>query len=296
MRPAAATAVAVLAGLLLAGCGRLDELLYEPTQTAESWLTIQPFARVALFGREVVLVQPTTSAIVYGLGLLAVVVGARFLWRRRGERSRLWWGAALVLWGVGALLAGTSYEAFSYAIKCEGRPACVWTSGWEIGYLLVSVASFDAIALAVAYSCALGRARRALSAYALLNLVLYLVVVAVGVGLANRFLISFELLLVFVAPTVAWCFALNAVRYRRERLPLDRALLGAWIGLALTIAAYLGYLAAGLTETLWDTGVWFSANDVLHLGLIAWMLYLAVVLDPLVVDARPGDRVDAAAT
>ncbi len=113
MRPAAATAAAVFSVSALAGCGRLDDLAYEPTQTPESWLTIQPYARLTLVGREVVLVQPTTSAIVYGLGLLAVVVGARFLWRRRSERSRLWWGVALILWGVGALLAGTSYEAFS---------------------------------------------------------------------------------------------------------------------------------------------------------------------------------------
>jgi hypothetical protein len=52
----------------------------------------------------------------------------------------VWWGVALVPWDAGAL-AGTSYEAFRYAAKCAGRPACVWKSGWELLYLILSVAN-----------------------------------------------------------------------------------------------------------------------------------------------------------
>jgi hypothetical protein len=43
----------------------------------------------------------------------------------------------------------------------------------------------------------------------------------------------------------------------------------------LTISAYFHYLLSGLTKSLWTNSIWFSENDVLHLGLIAWMFYIA---------------------
>ena len=77
-------------------------------------------------------------------------------------------GALLSCCGeFGALLAGTSYEAFSYSIKCAGRAACLWTSWWEILYLIVSVWSIDAMILAVAYSSTTARLRTGLFIYAL---------------------------------------------------------------------------------------------------------------------------------
>jgi hypothetical protein len=59
---------------------------------------------------------------------------------------------------------------------------------------------------------------------------------------------------------------------------MDRALLVTWAWLVVTIAAYFFYLISGLTQSLWAQHVWFSENDVLHIGLIIWMVYIVLVV------------------
>ena len=271
--------------LLLSGCGRLDSIPYSPEQTPATWLDIQPFTKLKMGSMDVVLVQPGSTVLVYVLGVLAIGVGLYFLRIRKEQRSRLWWGVALALWGLGALCAGTSYEAFSYAIKCAGRETCIWTSWWEVVYLILSVASVDAMMLAVAYSCAVGKQRRALSVYALLNVVLYTVIVLIGAFVPVKFLISFELLILVAAPNVLIFFVINGWRYYRRKGDMDLALLGAWAWLGVTIGAYLLYFLLDITQTLWARGIWFSDNDVLHIGLIIWMIYIARVVSHRVKDA-----------
>lgn len=269
---------------ILAGCGRIDTIPADPPQTPETWLAIQPVVRIPVAGQELILVQPSTSAIVFLLGFVAIGVGLYFLRIRDGQTSRGWWGVALLLWGVGALLAGVSYEAFSYQIKCAGRSACVWTSGWELAYLVLSVASIDAMVMAQAHSCASGRLRKALSLYALINFALYVAAVAIGALVPVKFLISFELLILAAAPSILIFFVLNGWRYTKLRTSMDLALLGAWVWLALTIGAYFIYYLSGLTQALWAQGRWFSENDVLHIGLLLWMLYLALAVAPRIKD------------
>lgn len=282
---------------LLSGCGRLDSIPYQPKQTAETWLTIQPFVRIQVGSADIILIQPSSTVLVYLLGLVAVGVGLYF-WRLTGShRSRAWWGIALLLWGVGALFAGTSYQAFSYEIKCAGREFCAWTSWWEVIYLVLSVASVDAMVVAEAYSCTVGKWRRPISLYALMNAVLYLGVVLFGALVPIKFLISFEFLLLVAAPNVLILFALNGWRYSKLKDPMDLALLGTWLGLGITLGAYFLYLVLDITHQLWARGVWFSENDVLHIGLILWMLYIALVVARRVVDApasTPALSTDAA--
>jgi hypothetical protein len=270
--------------LSLTACGQLDSIPYTPAQTPQTWLQIQPFAEFK-FASQNIFIQPSTSIIVYSLGVLAIVVGLYFLKIRADQRSRLWWGIALLLWGIGALLAGTSYEAFSYAIKCAGREFCLWTSWWEILYLIASVWSIDAMTLAVAYSSTTGKLRKALSVYAIINAILYFIIVMIGVFVPVKFLISFELLLVVVAPSIIAFFVINGWRYSKYELRLDLTLLVTWIWLGVTIVAYFLYLISGNAESLWARGLWFSANDVLHIGLIIWMLYIAFALVPQVKDS-----------
>jgi len=270
--------------ITLSACGRLDDIPYTPAQTPESWLKIQPYAEFNFASQNILVVQPSTSFIVYLLGLIAIAVGVYFLRIRGPQRSRLWWGIALLFWGFGALLAGTSYEAFSYAIKCAGHTACLWTSWWEVLYLILSVWSIDAMLLAVAYSSATGKLRTGLSLYALLTAVLYFIVVMLGAFIPVKFLISFEFLLVVAAPGIVVLFVINGTRYTKHKGSLDLIYLGTWIGLGITIAAYFLYLISGNTAAFWAKGMWFSENDVLHIGLILWMLYIRFSLAPRITD------------
>lgn len=269
----------------LTACGRLDTIHYEPTQTPETWLQIQPYSDFNIGSQNIIFVQPSTSIIVYLLGVITIAVGLYFVNIRNGQRSRLWWGIALLLWGIGAILAGTSYEAFSYAIKCDGRDACVWTSWWELLYLIVSVWSIDAMMLAIAYSSTHGKLRKWLSIYAILNGIIYFIIIIVGAFIPVKFLISFELLLIVTAPNIITFFVINGLRYLKQKRPEDLVYLGTWLWLGLTIAAYFLYLISGFTTTIWEKGIWFSENDVLHIGLILWMIYIARILAPRVKDA-----------
>jgi hypothetical protein len=266
--------------ILLAGCSQLNSIPYTPAQTPETWLAGQPWIELHLAGRSLIVVQPSTSAIVFLLGLVTLGAGFYILHIRNNQRSRLWWGIALLLWGLGALLAGASYEAFSYQIKCLGRESCVWTSGWEIGYLLLSVGSVNAMMIAQAYSCSTGRLRRYLMLYASLNMILYAITVLIGTLVPVKFLISFELLILFASPSIVILILLNGRRYYKLRQRSDLLLLVTWGWLVITIGAYFLYYLSGLTQMLWARGVWFSENDVLHISLVLWMIYIALIVAP----------------
>ena len=251
---------------------------YSPERTPEAWLDNHPHVNVSLGPLDFVLTEPTSSLLVYALGLLAVVLGFYFLRIRDNHRSRLWWGIALLLWGIGALLGGTDYQALSYELKCAGKEVCSYISWVEIYYYLVSTASVNAMVIAVALSSAGYVARRALSVYAVANAALYAALCLTGAFIANRFLVSFELLVLFAAPSYVLLFVVNTARYLKLRERMDLALMGTWLSLGLVMAAYYPYWALGVSDELWEKGVWFSENDVLHVGLILWMLYIGFVV------------------
>jgi hypothetical protein len=61
---------------------------------------------------------------------------------------------------------------------------------------------------------------------------------------------------------------------------MDLALLGAWISLLLTMITYCLYDGLDITQKLWarGKGIWFSQNDVLHVCLILWVIYIVTVV------------------
>jgi hypothetical protein len=138
--------------------------------------------------------------------------------------------------------------------------------------------------LAVAYSSTTARLRKGLLVYALLNAVLYFILVMIGAFVPIKFLISFEFLLLVAAPGIVVLFAISFMRYARQKQQVDLIYLGTWLLLGLVILAYFIYFTSGNTASLWARGIWFSENDVLHIGLILWMLYITSLLAPRVKD------------
>ena len=48
-----------------------------------------------------------------------------------------------------------------------------------------------------------------------------------------------------------------------------------WVSLGVIMAVYYLYMGLGVAKKLWDQGIWFNENDLLHIGLILWMIYIA---------------------
>ena len=261
----------------LAALGRIDELVHQPPTTPTEWCAQRPCVEVG----GITLAEPWSSALVFALALLWLGVGIYFLVSRRGQRSRTWFGLSLILGGLAAGSAGISYQAFSYELKCAGRDFCALTNGYEIAYSLMQVASMSAMVVAVAYALATERARRAITVYAVLNLVVYVAVTVAGILLPSAFLLSFELLLLFAVPALVIA-AVLAIRRWQE--PLARRILWVLVLLVLVQVAYLLYFALGITESLWASGIYFSANDVLHVGMLAWLAITAGALGPALMD------------
>jgi hypothetical protein len=273
----------------------LASIPYSPEQTPESWLHIQPFVVFKFREIDFILVQPSSTVFVYLLGIIAIGVGLYVLKIQENYQSRKWWGIALLLWGFGALFAGTSYQAFSYEIKCAGQALCSWTSWWEIIYLLLSAASIGTLLISGAHSSCLRKCRQLLTYYAILNMTLYSVLVIIGTFTLNKFLISFELLLIVTAPNIMILFILNGWRYFKYGTSKDLALLITWIWLGVIFGAYFIYFALDITDIMWERGIWFSENDVLHIGLISWMVYIASYVAIRIAD-EPGPNLVSASS
>ena len=266
----------VSATLILSGCG-VDTLLYQPQTTPEEWCTQRPCVEVG----GVVLAEPWSSALVFALALLWIGVGIYFLASRRGQRSRQWFGISLVLGGLAAGSAGISYQAFSYELKCAGREYCVLTNSYEIAYSLLQVASMSAMVVAVAFALAGERVRRAIAGYAIINVAVYIVITIAGILMPSALLLSFEVLLLFAVPALI-LVAVLAIRNWQELLA--RRILWVLVLLVLVQVAYLVYFSLGITESLWASGVYFSANDVLHVGMLIWLVVTGVALGPALRD------------
>ena len=269
----------------LAACGRLDQLATSPPVTPAQWCQQRPCITVG----NTVVNEPWSTALVFVLAAVWLASGIYFLVTRQGQRSRSWLGVALILGGIGAAQAGVSYQAFSYVLKCQGRDVCLLTDGFEVGYSITQALSVSAMVAAVAFACCSGRLRRGICWYAVINAGVYLAIALLGVTLPSAVLLSFEVLMLFALPGIVIVIVLATRGYVAMRDRLDLSLLIAAVLLVVVQIAYFAYYAAGVTATLWrgGEGIYFSENDVLHVGMIIWLAYVVFAVGPRLRDFTP---------
>lgn len=268
----------------LSACNRLDEVNYTPKISPQSFLQNQHWIKIEAGDFSFIWSQPTSTIIVYFVGLFTMYAGYTFLRNRKKEQSKLWWGVGLLLTGLGALFAGTSYQAFGYEIKCNGREFCTCTSWWEVIYMLLSVPGMNAFLVATAYTNAKGNFRKGIMVYAFTNNIGYSILLLYGAFAPDKFLVSFECMSLVSAPSVIFLLLLHGTNYAKNKDKMNLLLLITWLIFVIVGITYGVYLSSGIATSLWQKGIWFTENDVLHLGMIGWVYYLLKKLKNGIID------------
>lgn len=260
----------------------LSALLYEPSLTPDAWRASHPHLQIGTL----IISEPSSSLFIFLLAFLYLYVAYLFFRGPETQQSRLWWGMFMLLFGLGAILAGVSYQAFSFELKCRGYEYCLWTSWWEIGYMICTVAGVGAAFIAVAYAVLSPKARAFWTTYALISTLIYIGVVVFGTISAHRFLISFEMMILFALAGFLAIAAHLLWQYRQNRDPLIKNILQVGILLLSVIGIYFIGLVSGYAAALWEKGIWFNANDLLHVLLFGWVLYSYKALHHSLRDAQ----------
>jgi hypothetical protein len=267
-----------LAIIFLIVFNQIDKLLYHPLMTPEMWRTSQPYIEIEFFSHLITIMQPSSTFFVGLLGIITIILGIKLLRIRRDMQFITRWAISLLLWGIGAILAGTSYQIFSYEIKCAGRLFCLWTSMFEIVYLMLSVGSVNTMLMAQANLEEKDKPSRIMRRYAIANYYVFLIITIIGSIIPIQFLISFELMILMQAPTILFLLILNIRRYLQFDNRINFSLTIIWVSLILIIGVYFLYFMLDITNILWEQGIWFSENDILHIALILWMLYIYIAI------------------
>lgn len=245
-----------------------------PLMTPSDYLNSIPYIELG----NIVIITPSSTFFVYLLGVITIIFGVK-LFKEKKNPTKYYWGLSLILWGIGTLLAGTSYQGLGYELKCEGQVYCLFTSWFELAYLFVTAISITVMAYAVSVKTLHGDDKIFYRNLSLIGLFVYSATLLLGVTAEIYFLITYEYFLIFFVLYFLSFFILNVKRYRRHANAMDRGLIIVWLMMLGINIVYFAYFFSGLPEALYENAhIWFSANDVLHIGLIGWMFYIYRVI------------------
>lgn len=278
-----AMAVMIAVVILLNNTGGL--MMIPPTTPAE-FLAGMPNISLPLFGKTFILIEPSSTILIYLLGIIMFGLGIWFISTRKKSRARLFWGIGLILWGMGAIAAGTSYQAFGYELKCRDRQLCQFTSSFELAYLLLTAFSINFLVTSTGYASLGETGRRRLIRFAILDGIAYFIFLIVGVILPVRFMISYEGFMVFMGGNFVLMFWLSLRYYLTNRDQLNLRLIWLWVGFLVVNIGYFIALFTGFASPLYARhGIWFNANDTLHTLLILWAFQIFFSLKNILSDS-----------
>jgi hypothetical protein len=266
-------------------CQKLDTLTYLPTLRPEQFLAGHHWIHISFGSGSFILNQPSSTFFVYFLSGIYLIAAYVFWKVSSDQKSRWFWSLGFLFTGIAAILAGTSYQALGYELKCQAREFCRWTTWLEIHYEILQNVGMNGFLAAAAFTHAKKKGRTILLSYAVLNSVLYATLVLYGAITANRFLVSFEFLELSCLPSVLFFLISTITGYKQKHNLMNFHLQNTWLFLVIIIFAYAVYLKFGFTNLLWAKGIWFSENDVLHVGLILWVFYILKFLPKEVKDS-----------
>ena len=251
--------------------GKVNTILMDPVVRADQLIEGAPYWVMG----DIILQQPSSTLWIFILGLVTIGLGWAYL-RTPGFISS-WLGINFIFWGLGAWVAGLSYQAFGAALKCVGNDPCAWTNGVELLYMVLTVISINA--LLVAYSgFTEGHVKRRLQGLAVISVWGYVVLQGVGMLLPIQFLLTYEFMLIFLATNL---LLMMGISYRRNAQARHARLWRIWLLFLGVNAAYFVALFAGYALPLYEsTGIWFNENDVLHVLLLGWMLLWVTLVKP----------------
>lgn len=256
---------------------RVDQIELLPPIDFVTYLESMPYHYIASLN--VYFQQPFSSYLVFALGFVIIYIGVVYL--KHKSFIAHWLGINFIFWGLGALVAGISYQAFGAHLKCELYASCRFTHGVELFYMSLTVISINA--MLIAYSrFHTNPIMIKLQNVALISVFTYTLLQGVGMIIPIKFLLTYEFMLIFLSINI---IIMMLTDYKRRHILLHRKLFTWWLVFLLVNIAYFVALFSGYASGLYQqTGIWFNENDVLHLLLLLWMLGWVSWIKPAMFD------------
>ena len=244
---------------------QIDRLLIQPQINGEMFLLQYPYIKI----NNLIIQQPTSTFFILLLTIITLGLGLYYL-KNKNNKFSLWLGINFVFWGLGALLAGLSYQAFGYYLKCTNLEYCTFTNWVELLYMTLTVLSINALLVDYSYLSNHKKIQNNLQKFALGSVVLYALFQGIGIVLPNRFMISYEGMLLFLSPNIIIMMWIN---YQNLNKSLHKKLWIIWLLFLGVNIAYFVALFSNQGPFLYSNfNIWFNENDTLHVLLILWML------------------------
>lgn len=244
---------------------QINRLLIQPLINSDVFLSQYPYIKL----NNLIIQQPTSTFFILLLAIITVGLGMYYL-KNKNSKFSLWLGINFIFWGIGAFLAGLSYQAFGYYLKCTIQEYCTFTNWVELLYMTFTVISINALLIAYSYLTKNKKVQRNLQNFAIGSVVLFSIFQGVGIILPNQFMISYEGMLLFLSPNIIIMMWIN---YQNLNEALHKQLWIIWLLFLGVNIAYFVALFSNQGSFLYSNfNIWFNENDTLHVLLIAWML------------------------